>query len=57
MKISLQSFLLAISVSALISCAQKNLSTEKDIIPSPVEIIKSDGLFTFKSGMSLYINT
>ena len=56
MKISLQSFLLAISVSALISCAQKNLSTEKDIIPSPVEIIKSDGLFTFKSGMSLYIN-
>ena len=40
----------------MISCTKMNLSTEKDIIPSPVEIIKSDGLFTFKSGMSLYIS-
>ena len=56
MKISLHSFLLAVSVSFLISCAQQNLATEKNIIPSPVEIVKTDGLFAFKPGMSLYIN-
>ena len=47
---------MAVGVFLVASCTPRDLSTEKDIIPSPVEIVKSDGMFTFKSGMSLYIN-
>lgn len=56
MKTNLQSFLFTVGIFLLASCAQQNISTEKDIIPSPIEAIKSDGMFTFKSDMSLYIN-
>ena len=56
MRTIFHSFLLTVGISFLMSCTPQNLSTEKDIIPFPVEVANNHGVFTFKSDMSLYIN-
>lgn len=56
MKTGLKSIFLVISTFVAVSCSNQNLNTYKDIIPLPVELVKSKGSFTFEDGMSVYIN-
>lgn len=56
MKTVLRTLLIAVSAMAYSSCGNYNIETEKYILPTPVEMQKLSGTFTFKDNMSIYLS-
>lgn len=56
MRTILKTAILAFGTCLMVSCTNTQIDTEKSIIPLPVEVARTGGVFTFENGMSVYIN-
>ena len=55
MKTVLRTLLIAVSAVAYSSCSNCNIETERYILPTPVEMQKLNGTFTFEDNMGVYL--
>lgn len=56
MRTVLRTLLIAVSAFAYSSCSNYNIETEKYILPTPVDMQKLNGTFTFQDNMGIYLN-